>query len=538
MATIPLEDIAASPLNPRKSFPQAEIDELAASIAEVGILEPLIVRPTGPKADHNGTAWTGVEKWEVICGERRLRASRKAKLPGAPCLIRPMNDHAAKAIMLVENIQRKDLKPSEEAVAYRELVNTAGVEEVAKQLGRPVSAVREILRLALLPKWCLEAVDNGTLARSAAAVVARVPGEKAREMAAAEALTEFVPNNVKDLGKYVAEQLKQGRGPMSTRDVKEMVRRDYSRELKGAPFDRKSLSLVPQAGSCDECPKRAGNMPDLVAEGIREDVCTDTDCFAAKVAAGLAEAKNRAAERGLIVIDPPATSAGWTPIDAKVEQWNSDPLLRELQESHQGKKLRTILGKAPVKVYFTISNDQPRELVKTAEARKALIEAKVLTKAKDSKTAKGRGEKYIGDWTIKARLNVLVARKVRTKAAGESNVKGPLLLACRCMVRSALDSTNDSTEDLVRDFAPDAVSDEYGVNFALLDETLKTFSASDLAGILASLLSLEAADSYGDLNKFAAEFNAYAGVDEAAMKALRKQAETELKAEAKKGRAA
>ena len=137
---LPISAIRPNTRQPRRSFPEAGIKELAASIREVGILQPLVVR----------TAESG---FELIAGERRLRAAREAGLDRVPVLIRQAGDNESMELALVENLQREDLNPLETAAAYQALMEGFGLtkEQLAHRLGKSRAAVTNTLRLAQLP---------------------------------------------------------------------------------------------------------------------------------------------------------------------------------------------------------------------------------------------------------------------------------------------------------------------------------------------------------------------------------------------------
>ncbi len=138
---LPTTAIRPNVRQPRRSFPEAGIKELAASIQEVGILQPLVVRST-----ENG--------FELIAGERRLRAAQEAGLDRVPVLIREANENQSMELALVENLQREDLNPLETAAAYQTLMEGFGLskEQLANRLGKSRAAVTNTLRLAQLPE--------------------------------------------------------------------------------------------------------------------------------------------------------------------------------------------------------------------------------------------------------------------------------------------------------------------------------------------------------------------------------------------------
>lgn len=152
---VPIEKIVANPEQPRRSFTQAQLDELAASIRTKGILQPLIVRPD-PE---------GVDRYQIVAGERRWRAAQIAQLHELPVLIRDFDDTEVLEVAIIENIQRADLNPIEEAAGYRQLMNKFGhtQEKLAEALGKSRSHIANLLRLLNLPDSVQTLVSDGKL---------------------------------------------------------------------------------------------------------------------------------------------------------------------------------------------------------------------------------------------------------------------------------------------------------------------------------------------------------------------------------------
>jgi ParB family transcriptional regulator, chromosome partitioning protein len=150
---IPIARIRRNPLQPRDRFDDDELAALAASISAHGVLQPVIVRET---ADGD---------WELIAGERRLRAARQAGLSAIPAVIRESSGPQTLELALVENVQRADLNPIEEAAAYRELIDRFGLshEAVAHQVGKSRVAISNALRLLELAPETRQAIVNGRI---------------------------------------------------------------------------------------------------------------------------------------------------------------------------------------------------------------------------------------------------------------------------------------------------------------------------------------------------------------------------------------
>lgn len=150
---VPIEAIAPNPHQPRREFAQEPLADLSASIKSRGVLQPLLIRPLGG------------ERFELIAGERRLRASKMAGLTEVPTLIREMTDQESLAIALIENLQREDLNAIEEALGYQQLQQQFGLsqEELARQVGKSRSAVANALRLLNLSDTIQKNIQQGTL---------------------------------------------------------------------------------------------------------------------------------------------------------------------------------------------------------------------------------------------------------------------------------------------------------------------------------------------------------------------------------------
>ena len=163
--TLPLREIEPDPDQPRKTFEQETLSELAASIAEHGLLQPIAVRPR-PTGGYT-----------IIAGERRWRAARLAGLSEVPVVVREVTDEQAMELALVENLQREDLDPVEQAAGIRELMDRCGLtqEQAAAKLGKSRSAVANSLRLMNLPEDALELLKSGFLTTGHAKVILGLP---------------------------------------------------------------------------------------------------------------------------------------------------------------------------------------------------------------------------------------------------------------------------------------------------------------------------------------------------------------------------
>src|SRR5215813_5615030 len=169
---IPIEAIRPSSFQPRRIFSEAELDELAQSIRDKGILQPLLVRPVANEADDDSGA-----EYELVAGERRWRAAQRAALHEVPVVIRTLADLEALEIALVENLQREDLSALEEAEAYNRLMREFGRNQanVAEAVGKSRSHVANTVRLLSLPTQVRNLLETGSLSAGHARALLALP---------------------------------------------------------------------------------------------------------------------------------------------------------------------------------------------------------------------------------------------------------------------------------------------------------------------------------------------------------------------------
>lgn len=176
---LPIEDIVPNPNQPRIHFNETELRELSESVQEHGVLQPLLVRKRG-----NG--------YEIIAGERRYQASKLAGLEELPVIIKDVNDEEMLALALIENLQRSDLNPVEEAKGYRQLIDASGMtqEALSKAVSKSRSAITNSLRLLDLPEVVQQMIFEGKLTAGHARAILAVPYEDARIRLAEKVVAE------------------------------------------------------------------------------------------------------------------------------------------------------------------------------------------------------------------------------------------------------------------------------------------------------------------------------------------------------------
>lgn len=342
LRTIPLEQISESPYNPRRRFDPATLAELAQSIKSNGVLQPILVRPMG-------------DAYQVIAGARRYRASALAGKSEIPAVVREMDDRAALEVAVIENLQREDVHPIEEAEGYDQLMREAGynADQLAEKVGKSRAYIYARLKLRELSMDARDAFYEGTLDASTALLVARIPGKTLQKKAVAEIAKGY------------------GGEPMSFRSAKELVRRNYMLNLKDATFRPADTDLLPGAGSCTECPKRTGNAPEIFDDVDNPNVCTDPKCFEEKRITHFMNLKARAEKKGIKVIagDDAKKIMPYGENSIRGEYVSLDTVV----DGSEGKTYREILGKhAPVEA--VIENTALHEIKK-----KPLIEVATET---------------------------------------------------------------------------------------------------------------------------------------------------------------
>lgn len=168
-ATIEISKITRNPNQPRKNFDETALQELADSIRQNGVLQPILVRKIGGK-------------YQIVAGERRYQASKLAGLKEIPAVVRDIDDKEVFQLALIENLQRSDLSPMEEAKGYRQLIDSQGLtqEGLAKILSKSRSAIANTLRLMDLPTVVQEMIEQGLLTAGHARAILAVPTEEGR----------------------------------------------------------------------------------------------------------------------------------------------------------------------------------------------------------------------------------------------------------------------------------------------------------------------------------------------------------------------
>jgi ParB family chromosome partitioning protein len=259
---LPLLSLTESAANPRRSFEETALTELADSIRTQGVLSPLLVRSVG---QHT---------YEIVAGARRYRAAQLAGLEYVPVRIVELTDAQAVEVSIVENLQRRDVHPLDEAQGYVALLHLDySIEQIGAKCGKTPAYVAGRTRLAELSPAAVEAFSKDEIGVGHALLLAKLQPEQ-QEQALSACWQESYGNGSKTK-----------RILLPVRHLQQWIEHNILLELAAAPFSKEDAQLVPEAGSCVECPKRTGQNKLLFAEWAAQDgqQCTDPVCYQKKV---------------------------------------------------------------------------------------------------------------------------------------------------------------------------------------------------------------------------------------------------------------
>lgn len=391
MIEVAPDQILPSPFNHRQKF--TGIDELGASLLEKGMISPITVRPNPVTEDE--------ERYELVVGERRWRASKKVKLSAIPVIVRELSDQEVIEVQLVENVQRVDVHPMEEAEGYSVLLDKYGydVDAIVSKTGKSRTAVYNRLKLLKLCATARKAFLDDKFVASIAEMIARIPSRELQEQATADIVKgrreeKWSLDEGDDLARKEGIAAEDHEVlPLSFREAQLLLQRRYMLRLALAPFDVADTTLSP--GSCTGCTYRTGNQPDLFGDVANADVCTNPPCWDAKKTADWDRKAAEAEAAGKVILpddraaeifhgDRLSWNAGYLDLKAEADE--------EFQPEKKGKdKRRTwmqVLGKdVPTPVLARDGGGAARELVDKTAAMAVLRDAGKLPAHLDRETS-------------------------------------------------------------------------------------------------------------------------------------------------------
>lgn len=425
--------------NPRKHFDPAKLQELADSIKASDIHQPILVRPL-PGSRVADTAWEPHSlrpraikpTHEIVAGERRYRAAKLAGLVDVPVIVKHMTDDQVLEAQILENLQREDLTPLEEADGYQTLMDRTSItaDQVAAKVGKSRSYVYGRLKLLDLATEGRDALRTGQIDASVALLLARIPDTAVQ----AQALKTIVERTGYD-GDHI-----------SARNAASLIRSRYMLNLDSAPFDIKAPALT-AAGACTTCPKRTGANPDLFSDVKGADLCTDPTCHAAKVTAHQAATMAKAHQRGLTVIEGREAKAimpnawqshldGYLRLDDKSDSPTDQPLRKLLAKAMAHSDVKEVLLANPHRegeLVAVLPTQQVTELLalaatldaKAAPAAKAMADkTEAQRKAERAELAGKRINEFEAAWRWAVLEEVWAEAKAMPKAARLATTPG------------------------------------------------------------------------------------------------------------------
>ena len=502
---VPIAQIAESPSNHRQRT-WGDMDELAASIRAKGVLQPILVRPM---------KGIGSNLFEIVCGHRRFRAAQAAGLEAIPAMVRELSDADALEIGVIENLQRQDVHPLEEAEGYEELLaqkeRPYTVDELAAKTGKSKAYIYGRLKLTALCPEARKAFYDGKLLASVALLVARIPS--------------------KELQKKALERLQPRAGgedqdPVPFAYAADAIHREFMLKLAEAPFSIDDAALLPKAGACTACPKRSGANPELFADVAGADMCSDPTCYREKLDAHWEEVSAKAKASGQKVLPakesksvfadygwdhPVAYSAPYVDLD---QACDADPKRRSY---------RKLIGNAAQDV-VVLGRDQsgrPRELVPKSNA-KALLKKKGhdFTSPATSSRTKASSKDRAAAEKAKRQIEVdeAVRRRVIQRVVGALTANEPDLALWSVIVDELRLVDNEVCEALW----PGEKNEPFDAVEKRCAGELEKLDADGLRGVA---LALALGPALFDPTDHRAAVLKWAGVDE---KAIRASVEREL----------
>jgi ParB/RepB/Spo0J family partition protein len=276
-AMIPIERLRESPLNPRKHYDPHKLEELAESIDDRGVITPLIVRECStPESVVKGKF---VLNYEIAAGHRRYRAAKSLERPiELPCRIMILDDDEFLEVLTIENLQREDIHPLEEADGYKALLATGRYQEpdfageevrnLADKIGKPEAYVLRRLELCDLVPVARESFLQNNITIGHARLISRLPADR-QEWALRECFHEDWQTKVPEL--------------VTVAELKRELKREQGEDLSKAPFDLEDETLKRDAGPCTTCPRCTGTQRSLLADDTAEQLCLDRSCYSQKL---------------------------------------------------------------------------------------------------------------------------------------------------------------------------------------------------------------------------------------------------------------
>lgn len=505
LRNVQLDSIRESKTNPRRTFDPAKLHELGESIAKQGLFSPLLVRRT-----------EDLEPYEIIAGARRLRACRLAGLDQVPCLVYDViDDKAVLEIQLVENAQREDVAPLEEAEGYSRLVDDHGYTfaNLAKRVGKSEQHIVTRIKLLELSNSAREALIAERISIGHANLLARLTIEQQD-----------------GLINWLLDESDCEHALFTVRELAEHIQSRVFRALNNAPFSLVQRYLVTGVPPCTECPKNSAAQQALFADLAGHAICTDGKCFDLKV--------DKHVEAKLHEV-----STGELPAVAISTRWNGDKVAQALPDQHykvvevetsESVQALAVDGPQKGRILHVVVSDAGREWLNEAAKTKADAPAEADEPKQPAKSweqqRKEEDERRQAESKLRTRMRIILISQIAERESGQITLE---------KLRLLVDSHHVSLEaNQRRIFAQLCAEDESlfakGIPTSYFD---KKVSLDDYFWALSALeLASDAiAGQYEnrDLSPIQAGYAKLLDID---VSALKKQAKAELKTEAQEAK--
>lgn len=285
--SVSVDSVMLSKTNPRSKLSEGNLEELSKSIADHGIIRHLLVRPIMG------------DKYELVDGERRLKAALKLEMEEVPVIIREMTDREALELQIIDFLHKKEIHPVEECTAFMQLMLDKNYtpQIIAEKISKPVHYVEQRLSFQYLINPIRKAFEENKITIGHASLLARMQEEDQRE------LYEWLHLGFKNEYRPV-------------NDLKERINSNYMTNLQQVGFSKSDSTLIEGVPSCKECPKRTGFNQELFNDISSKEICTDKKCFAVKVAAHISREEKKIVEE-----------TGEKPVKVSSKMWTSDKKL-------------------------------------------------------------------------------------------------------------------------------------------------------------------------------------------------------------------
>lgn len=332
---IPLASIIPSKTNPRGTLSPEGIDDLAADIERRGVQQAIVIRPAKAK-----------DKFEIVFGERRWRASGKANKETIPCVVRNLTDDEAYEAQVIENLQREDLHPLDEAAAFKRLYDK--IYKQTKHHDETIKLVAQKLGKKQAPEFIAQRLKLNDL--DAAAKTAFREGDLL--LGHANELARLRPEEQKTAISWLLSHNKEMQTPAGWKkaviipgvpELRLWIQQNLFLDLTKAPFDTNDPKLNPDMGPCTTCPFKTGNQPALFGDVQKDETCTVPSCWATKRNSNLVQITNaRAKELGVksvlkVGFGYPSWNRSKVPVDVYIEYNSGARIVKEGNECKETK---------------------------------------------------------------------------------------------------------------------------------------------------------------------------------------------------------